>query len=142
MCFKFRTMIVNDQADTLQATKKDTRITKFGRFLRESNIDELPQFINVFIGDMSVVGPRPHMIKHTEEYSKTISNYMLRHLIKPGVTGLAQAKGYRGQTDDDYSMKNRVRVDILYIERWSFLLDMKVIGLTILNMVKGEENAY
>jgi len=135
-------MIVNDQADTLQATKTDARITKLGRLLRESNIDELPQFINVFLGDMSVVGPRPHMIKHTEEYSKTISNYMLRHLIKPGITGLAQAKGYRGQTDDDYSMKNRVRVDILYIERWSFLLDIKVIGLTILNMVKGEENAY
>ncbi len=142
MCFKFRTMIVNDQADTLQATKEDSRITKLGKFLRESNIDELPQFINVFLGDMSVVGPRPHMIKHTEEYSKTISNYMLRHLIKPGITGLAQAKGYRGQTDDDYSMKNRVRVDILYIERWSFFLDIKVIGLTILNMVKGEENAY
>jgi lipopolysaccharide/colanic/teichoic acid biosynthesis glycosyltransferase len=91
---------------------------------------------------MSVVGPRPHMIKHTEEYSKTISNYMLRHLIKPGVTGLAQAKGYRGQTNDDFSMRNRVRVDILYIERWSFFLDLKVIGLTLLNMVKGQDNAY
>jgi len=142
MCYKFRTMIVNSEADTLQATKNDTRITTFGRFLRESNLDELPQFINVFLGDMSVVGPRPHMIKHTEEYSKTISNYMLRHQIKPGITGLAQAKGYRGQTNDDYSMRNRVRVDILYIEKWTFILDLKVIGLTILNMVRGEENAY
>jgi putative colanic acid biosynthesis UDP-glucose lipid carrier transferase len=142
LCFKFRTMVVNSEADTRQATKNDDRITRLGRFLRESNIDELPQFINVLLGDMSVVGPRPHMLKHTQEYSKTISNYMLRHLIKPGVTGLAQAKGYRGQTDDNYSMKNRVRVDILYIERWTFLLDLKVIGLTVKNMFKGEENAY
>lgn len=141
-CLKFRTMIVNEEADIRQATKDDNRITPIGRFLRETNIDELPQFINVLLGDMSVVGPRPHMIKHTEEYSKTISNYMLRHLIKPGVTGLAQAKGYRGQTQDDSSMRNRVRVDILYIERWSFFLDLKVIGLTILNMVRGEDNAY
>jgi Undecaprenyl-phosphate glucose phosphotransferase len=142
LCFKFRTMVVNSEADTRQATKNDDRITRLGRFLRESNIDELPQFINVLLGDMSVVGPRPHMLKHTQEYSKTISNYMLRHLIKPGVTGLAQAKGYRGQTDDNYSMKNRVRVDILYIERWTFLLDLKVIGLTVKNMFKGEDNAY
>lgn len=142
LCFKFRTMVVNSEADTRQATKNDDRITRLGRFLRESNIDELPQFINVLLGDMSVVGPRPHMLKHTQEYSKTISNYMLRHLIKPGVTGLAQAKGYRGQTDDNYSMKNRVRVDILYIERWTFLLDLKVIGLTVKNMFKGEVNAY
>jgi putative colanic acid biosynthesis UDP-glucose lipid carrier transferase len=141
-CFKFRTMVVNDEADTRQATKNDDRITKLGRLLRETNIDELPQFINVLLGDMSVVGPRPHMLKHTQEYSKTISNYMLRHLIKPGVTGLAQAKGYRGQTDDKYSMKNRVRVDILYIERWSFILDLKVIWLTVQNMFRGEENAY
>lgn len=142
LCFKFRTMVENDQADTLQATKNDSRITWVGRFLRESNIDELPQFFNVLLGDMSVVGPRPHMIKHTEEYSKTISNYMLRHLIKPGITGLAQAKGYRGQTDDNYSMRNRVRVDILYIERWSFFLDLKVIGLTLISMVRGQDNAY
>lgn len=142
LCLKFRTMIVNDEADTRQATRNDSRITRMGRFLRETNIDELPQFINVLMGDMSVVGPRPHMLKHTQEYSRTISNYMLRHLIKPGVTGLAQAKGYRGQTDDNYSMKNRVRVDILYIERWSFLLDLKVIWLTVLNMFRGEDNAY
>lgn len=142
LCLKFRTMIVNEEADTRQATRNDARITWFGRFLREANIDELPQFINVLMGDMSVVGPRPHMIRHTEEYSKTISNYMLRHLIKPGVTGLAQAKGYRGQTNDNFSMRNRVRVDILYIERWSFLLDLKVIGLTLLNMLRGQDNAY
>jgi Undecaprenyl-phosphate glucose phosphotransferase len=141
-CLKFRTMVVNDEADTRQATKNDDRITKLGRLLRETNIDELPQFINVLLGDMSVVGPRPHMLKHTQEYSKTISNYMLRHLIKPGVTGLAQAKGYRGQTDDKHSMKNRVRIDILYIERWSFLLDIKVIWLTVQNMFRGQENAY
>lgn len=141
-CFKFRTMVENDEADTRQATKNDNRITWIGRFLRETNIDELPQFVNVLLGDMSVVGPRPHMLKHTEEYSKTISNYMLRHLIKPGITGLAQAKGYRGQTNDNYSMRNRVRVDILYIERWSFFLDLKVIGLTLVSMVRGQDNAY
>jgi exopolysaccharide biosynthesis polyprenyl glycosylphosphotransferase len=142
LCMKFRTMVVNEEADTRQATRNDNRITRLGRFLRETNIDELPQFINVLLGDMSVVGPRPHMIRHTEEYSKTISNYMLRHLIKPGVTGLAQAKGYRGQTNDNYSMRNRVRVDILYIERWSFFLDIKVIGLTLINMMRGQDNAY
>ncbi len=135
-------MVVNEEADIRQATRDDSRITRLGRFLRESNIDELPQFINVLLGDMSVVGPRPHMLRHTEEYSKTISNYMLRHLIKPGVTGLAQAKGYRGQTNDNFSMRNRVRVDILYIERWSFFLDIKVIGLTLLNMMRGQDNAY
>lgn len=142
LCFKFRTMIINSEADILQATKNDKRITRVGKILRETNLDELPQFINVLLGDMSVVGPRPHMIKHTEEYSKLISNYMLRHLIKPGVTGLAQAKGYRGETSDNFSMRNRVRVDILYIERWSFLLDLKVIGLTFLSMFKGQDNAY
>jgi putative colanic acid biosynthesis UDP-glucose lipid carrier transferase len=141
-CIKFRTMVVNDEADTRQATRFDSRITRLGRFLRETNLDELPQFINVLLGDMSVVGPRPHMIRHTEEYSKTISNYMVRHLIKPGVTGLAQAKGYRGQTTDNFSMRNRVRVDILYIERWTFLLDLKVIWLTAVNMIKGQDNAY
>ena len=141
-CIKFRTMVVNEEADTRQATRNDNRITRLGKFLRESNIDELPQFINVFFGDMSVVGPRPHMIRHTEEYSKTISNYMLRHLIKPGVTGLAQAKGYRGQTDDNFSMRNRVRVDIFYIEKWTFFLDLKVVGLTVLNMMRGQDNAY
>lgn len=141
-CFKFRTMKVNEEADTLQATKNDRRITRLGRILRETNLDELPQFVNVWLGHMSVVGPRPHMVRHTEEYSKTISNYMLRHLIKPGITGLAQAKGYRGETRDPYSMRNRVRVDILYIERWSFLLDLKVIGLTVLNMFQGDENAF
>lgn len=142
LCLKFRTMVVNEEADIRQATRNDSRITRLGRFLRETNIDELPQFINVLLGEMSVVGPRPHMIRHTEEYSKTISNYMLRHLIKPGVTGLAQAKGYRGQTNDNFSMRNRVRVDILYIERWSFFLDIKVIGLTLLNMLRGQDNAY
>ncbi len=141
-CFKFRTMIVNQEADTLQATKNDKRITRVGRFLRETNLDELPQFINVLLGEMSVVGPRPHMVKHTEEYSKLIANYMLRHLIKPGVTGLAQAKGYRGETSDKFSMRNRVRVDILYIERWTFILDLKIIGLTLVNMLKGQDNAY
>lgn len=142
MCMKFRTMVVNDEADIRQATRNDDRITRVGRFLRETNLDELPQFFNVLMGDMSVVGPRPHMVKHTEEYSKTISNYMLRHLIKPGVTGLAQAKGYRGETKDNFSMRNRVRVDILYIERWSFILDLKVIVMTVFSMFRGDDNAY
>jgi len=141
-CLKFRTMRVNHDADKRQATADDPRITRIGSFLRKTSIDELPQFINVLIGDMSVVGPRPHMLKHTEEYSKIIEKFMARHFVKPGITGLAQAKGYRGETRNLELMKNRVRFDRFYIENWSMLLDMKIIILTIPQMLKGNEKAF
>jgi len=142
VCYKFRTMKVNKESDKLQATKDDSRITKVGAFLRKTNLDELPQFINVLIGDMSVVGPRPHMIRHTEEFSKAVDKFMLRHSIKPGITGLAQAKGYRGETNTELKLKNRVKLDRFYVENWSLLFDFKIIFMTISAMIKGNENAY
>lgn len=141
-CYKFRTMRVNAQADTLQAVKDDPRKTKIGDFLRRTNLDEFPQFINVLKGDMSVVGPRPHMLKHTEQYSALIDKYMVRHLVKPGVTGWAQVTGYRGETKTLEQMEGRVKRDVWYIENWSFFLDLKIIVVTLLNMFKGEKNAY
>jgi len=141
-CYKFRTMHVNPQADTLQAQKDDPRKTRFGDFLRRSNLDEFPQFINVIAGDMSVVGPRPHMLKHTEQYSAIIDKYMIRHLVKPGVTGWAQVTGYRGETKNLEQMEGRVKRDVWYIENWSFLLDLKIIVVTVINMFRGEKNAY
>lgn len=141
-CWKFRTMFVNEESHILQATKNDTRITPLGKFLRKTNTDELPQFFNVLIGNMSIVGPRPHMLRHTEQYSKLIDKYMVRHFIKPGITGLAQVKGYRGETTHPLMMKNRVKIDIFYIENWSFLLDIKIISMTVSNMFRGEKNAY
>ncbi len=141
--FKFRTMNVMESDDEFsQAKENDCRITKFGKFMRKTNIDELPQFINVLIGQMSIVGPRPHPLKLNDEYRSIISKYMIRHLVKPGVTGLAQVKGFRGETADHSKMKKRIVADVFYIENWSFLLDVKIILLTILNMVKGEKNGY
>ncbi|MBK9329805.1 MAG: undecaprenyl-phosphate glucose phosphotransferase [Sphingobacteriales bacterium] len=139
---KFRTMYVNGDAHHRQATRHDQRITPIGKFLRKTNLDELPQFINVFTGQMSVIGPRPHMLKHTEEYSKIIDKFMVRHLIKPGITGWAQVNGYRGETKDVNDMEGRVRADVWYIENWSFGLDVKIIIMTIINMLRGEENAF
>ena len=142
-CYKFRSMKVNAQADTLQATEHDPRKTKFGDFMRKTNIDELPQFINVFLGDMSLVGPRPHMVKHTEEYSALINEYMVRHLIKPGITGWAQVNGCRGETKELYQMEERVKKDIWYLENWSFWLDLRIMFLTVRNMVmRNEKMAY
>ena len=141
-CYKFRSMKVNALSDSLQATKNDPRKTKFGNFLRKSNLDELPQFINVFKGEMSIVGPRPHMLKHTEQYSALIDKYMVRHLVKPGVTGWAQVTGYRGETKTLEQMEGRVKRDVWYIENWSFFLDLKIIVVTVINMFKGEKNAY
>lgn len=141
-CYKFRTMKLNNNSDKVQATKDDPRITRVGEFLRKTSIDELPQFWNVLKGDMSVVGPRPHMIKHTEEYSKLIDTYMVRHLIKPGITGWAQVNGYRGETKELWQMKMRVQYDVWYIENWDFFFDLKIIYLTVLNAIKGEKNAY
>lgn len=141
-CFKFRTMRVNQLADELQATVGDPRITKIGAFMRKTNLDELPQFFNVLGGSMSVVGPRPHMLKHTMQYSELIHNYLIRHLAKPGITGWAQVNGYRGETRELIDMKKRVEYDIWYIENWSFLMDIKIIWLTVWNMIRGEEKAY
>jgi putative colanic acid biosynthesis UDP-glucose lipid carrier transferase len=141
-CYKFRTMKVNEDSDKKQATKSDSRITKVGAFLRKSNLDEVPQFINVLKGEMSVVGPRPHMLKHTEEFSQQVDKFMLRHYVKPGITGLAQAKGFRGETNTFFKLKNRVKLDRFYVENWSLLFDLKIIVSTVLVMFKGDENAY
>ena len=135
-------MHINDDADTVQATENDPRKFPFGDFMRRTNIDELPQFINVWKGEMSIVGPRPHMLKHTEEYSHIINRFMVRHLAKPGITGLAQVSGYRGETKYIGQMEGRVQKDIEYIENWSFMLDIQIIWWTIRNMIRGEENAY
>lgn len=141
-CYKFRTMRVSKDADTRQATKDDIRKTKLGNFLRHTSIDELPQFWNVLKGDMSVVGPRPHMLAHTEEYRKLIDQYMVRHLVKPGITGWAQIQGFRGATDELWQMERRVDNDVWYIEHWSLSLDIKIIVRTVTNALSGEENAY
>ena len=141
-CYKFRSMRMNEDANEKQAEKDDPRITKFGHFLRRYNLDEIPQFYNVLKGDMSVIGPRPHMLKHTELYSTLIDKYMVRHLVKPGVTGWAQVNGYRGETKTTKQMEDRVKYDVWYLENWTFLLDLKILLVTILNMFKGETNAY
>jgi putative colanic acid biosynthesis UDP-glucose lipid carrier transferase len=135
-------MGINKDADAKQAKKNDPRITKIGAFLRKTSMDELPQFINVLRGEMSVVGPRPHMLSHTDYYSKIIDKYMVRHTVKPGITGLAQIRGYRGETETIAQMRDRARIDRFYIENWSMLLDIKIILKTIINAFKGEEKAY
>ena len=134
-------MRMNKDSDEKQASIGDDRITPIGHFLRKSNIDEFPQFFNVLFGSMSVVGPRPHMLKHTEEYSALINNYLVRHFIKPGITGWAQVNGLRGETSELEQMEARVEFDIWYIENWSFILDIKIAIKTVTNMFKGEENA-
>ena len=141
-CLKFRTMRVNNESDKLQATKGDPRITRIGEFLRKTSLDELPQFINVFKGEMSVVGPRPHILKHTKDYSAIIDKYMVRHFIKPGLTGWAQVNGYRGETKELWQMEGRVSRDIWYIEHWTFMLDLYIIYKTVYNAVHGEKEAY
>lgn len=140
-CYKFRSMFVNGLANELQAKKNDPRITPVGRFLRKTSLDEVPQFFNVLLGDMSIVGPRPHMLHHTEKYSKTVDSFMVRHFVKPGITGLAQVKGFRGETTDPALMEKRIQHDLWYIENWSPLLDTKIIFLTVWNMLKGDKNA-
>ncbi len=141
-CLKLRTMVVNSDSDSKQATKDDKRITKLGHFLRKTSIDELPQFLNVLVGSMSIVGPRPHMLLHTDIYSKHIEKFLGRQYVKPGVTGLAQCLGYRGETKDLIDMENRVRMDRYYIDNWSFWLDIKIIFLTVISLVRGSEKAY
>ncbi len=142
MCYKFRSMTQSVDADIKQASKGDARITKIGAFLRKSSLDEFPQFINVFMGDMSIVGPRPHMLVHTEEYSALINKYMVRQLVKPGITGAAQVKGYRGETKELKDMEGRIRLDVWYIENWSLSVDINIIFHTVWNVFKGDENAF
>lgn len=142
ICYKFRSMKVNNDADKLQATENDPRKTKWGNIMRKTSIDELPQFINVLKGDMSVVGPRPHMVKHTEEYSALIDKYMVRHWVRPGISGWAQVTGARGETKELWQMEDRIQKDIWYIENWSLWLDIKIIFLTIYNALGGDKQAY
>ena len=142
MMLKFRSMHVNADADKVQATKDDPRKYPFGNFMRKSNIDELPQFLNVLRGDMSFVGPRPHMLAHTEQYSALISKYMVRHFVKPGLTGWAQVTGFRGETKELWQMEGRVKRDIWYMEHWSIWLDIRIIWMTFKTIFVHDENAY
>ena len=139
---KFRSMHVNKDADKLQATKNDPRKYPFGNFMRKSNIDELPQFINILKGDMSFVGPRPHMLAHTEQYSALITKYMVRHFVKPGLTGWAQVTGFRGETKELWQMEGRVKRDIWYMEHWSIWLDIRIIWMTFKTIFVHDKNAY
>ncbi len=141
-CYKFRSMHLNPIADLEQVQKNDPRITRIGKFIRKTSIDELPQFFNVLLGDMSVVGPRPHMVSHTEMYAKSVDKFMVRHFIKPGITGLAQTNGFRGEVETEKDIINRVKYDIFYLENWSLLLDIKIIFATVINAIKGEKKAY
>jgi putative colanic acid biosysnthesis UDP-glucose lipid carrier transferase len=139
-CWKFRSMHVNSESQL--AKRGDSRITRMGAFIRKTSLDELPQFFNVFMGHMSIVGPRPHPLFVNQEYAMVAEKYMVRHFIKPGITGLSQVRGYRGDTSEDYQIRGRVKLDIFYLENWSFFLDMKIIFYTIYNMVRGEDNAF
>lgn len=141
-CIKFRSMKVNKDSNEKQATKNDKRVTKLGSFLRKSNLDEMPQFFNVLMSDMSIVGPRPHMLKHTDDYSKLLNKYMVRHFLKPGITGWAQIHGYRGEIKHMQDINNRVEYDLWYLENWNIWLDTRIILMTAFNMAKGEKNAY
>lgn len=140
-CYKFRSMKINGTTEK-EASRNDPRVTKIGKFLRKTSIDELPQFFNVLLGDMSVVGPRPHLWSQNKAYASKIKKYMVRHYVKPGITGLAQVKGYRGEIETDEDMINRIKYDVFYIENWSFAMDLKIIVQTVVNIFKGEEKAY
>ncbi len=142
MCYKFRSMRVNKESEKTQATKNDSRITRIGSFLRKSSLDELPQFFNVLKGEMSVVGPRPHMLSHTEQYRSIIDQFMVRHFTKPGITGWAQVSGFRGETKEVGQMEKRIEKDIWYLEHWSLMLDLRIIYLTVYQVVRGDEKAY
>lgn len=141
-CYKFRTMYINDKSDSQTTQEIDPRVTPIGRFMRSTSIDELPQFFNVLIGNMSVVGPRPHMIKQTSLYNGLIDKFMIRHIIKPGITGWAQISGYRGETKTIEQMEGRFKRDVWYIENWSFMLDVKIIVVTTLQLLRGDKNVY
>jgi len=141
-CFKFRSMAVNMDANNQMCSRNDIRVTKIGKFIRKTSIDELPQFVNVFLGDMSVIGPRPHMELHTLQYEGNVDKYLVRHLAKPGITGLAQVNGYRGEIITKSDIINRTRLDIFYLEKWTPLLDLQIMFKTVFNVFHGEEKAY
>jgi Undecaprenyl-phosphate glucose phosphotransferase len=141
-CWKLRSMYINHEANSKLARRGDSRITPIGAFLRKTSLDELPQFFNVLMGHMSIVGPRPHMLKVNKEYALVAEKYMVRHFIKPGITGLSQVRGYRGDTTADYQIRGRVKLDIFYLENWTFFLDLKIIFFTVYNMLRGEDNAF
>ncbi|MNX43518.1 UDP-glucose:undecaprenyl-phosphate glucose-1-phosphate transferase [compost metagenome] len=140
-CYKLRSMRINRTTE-VEASKNDPRVTKMGKFMRKTSLDEMPQFLNVLLGDMSVVGPRPHLWSQNKAYSKKIKKYMIRHCVKPGITGLAQVSGYRGEIEKDRDMVHRIKFDVFYIENWSLILDLKIIFQTVVNIFKGEEKAY
>ena len=132
---------MNADSDIKQVTKDDPRFTKFGKFLRKTNLDEFPQFFNVLVGNMSIVGPRPHMLRHTKDYSRILHEFMIRHFVKPGVTGWAQVNGFRGEIKGEEQLRKRIEHDIWYMENWSTPLDLRIIFLTVYNMIVGEKNA-
>jgi putative colanic acid biosynthesis UDP-glucose lipid carrier transferase len=141
-CLKFRSMKFELDDNFKQATKGDARVTKVGAFLRKSSLDELPQLLNVLIGEMAIVGPRPHAIPMNKEFAEKIENFMCRHMVKPGITGLAQSKGYRGEINDSFDMNARLRYDLFYIKNWSFFLDIKIILWTFKSLIFKSEKAY
>lgn len=135
-------MRMNKEADFKQATKNDNRVTRIGRFIRKTSLDEFPQFLNVLKGEMSLVGPRPHMVKHTNDFSKMVDHYMIRQFLKPGITGWAQVNGFRGEIFSEEQIIMRVRSDLWYLENWTIWLDIRILFLTVYNVIKGEKNAY
>ncbi len=139
LCYKFRTMVINNEADTKQATQNDQRVTRIGRFLRKTSLDEIPQVFNVLAGEMSIVGPRPHAIPMNWEFSKSIEGFMLRHAVKPGITGLAQCKGYRGEIRSFYDIYSRYKFDLFYVKNWCLMLDIRIITATIFSLLKGQK---
>ena len=141
-CWKFRSMRNNKEADQKQATRNDNRITFLGKILRKTSLDEFPQFLNVLKGEMSLVGPRPHMIKHTTDYSKLVDGYMVRQFIKPGITGWAQVNGFRGEITNPEQIKMRVNKDLWYLENWTLWLDIKILFLTVYYILRGDKKAY
>ncbi|MBS1529352.1 MAG: sugar transferase [Bacteroidetes bacterium] len=141
-CYKFRSMYVNSESDSRQASRNDGRVTGLGSFLRKTSLDELPQFFNVLIGNMSIVGPRPHMISHAEKYSRLTEQYEVRHTLRPGITGLAQVSGLRGELPDQDALLKLVSADVWYLQNRSFLLDLRIIFLTFWLTLRGDKNAY
>lgn len=135
-------MSVNHNKEHIQASKNDARVTRVGAFLRKSSLDEFPQFINVLLGQMSIVGPRPHMISHTAEFAQLVDHYMVRQLLKPGITGWAQVNGYRGEITHPDQLQKRISYDIWYLQNWSIWLDLKIIFFTVSGIFKGDKQAY
>lgn len=141
-CYKFRSMRQNPLSEVRQATKGDERVTRWGYIMRKTSLDETPQFINVLMGDMSIVGPRPHMLKHTDEFTQMVDDYMLRHQVKPGVTGWSQVNGFRGEIKKVEDIRNRVKYDLWYIDNWSFLLDLRIIFKTMTLCFGNDSHAH